>query len=172
MSVPESLQTLNFSMIHAAAPSGLSYSAQATGCAPVIHALHHGSDLITPVKPDTIAKSIAIGNPADGYQVIQSIRETGGTGVAVTDHQIVDAIQLLAETEGIFTEPAGGTTLAGAVELVRRGVIASEESVVVCVTGNGYKTGEVVQGRLTPPVRLSRAFKEFEAWWETRQVIA
>ena len=87
-------------------------------------------------------------------------------------HKILDAIQLLAETEGIFTEPAGGTTLAATIELVRRGVIASDESVVVCVTGNGYKTAEVVQGRLTPPVRLSRAYKEFEAWWEMRQAIA
>jgi threonine synthase len=148
------------------------HAAQAAGCAPVVNAIEAGLEHPEPVRPDTIAKSIAIGNPADGYQVIQSIRETGGTGAAVTDQQIVDAIQLLAETEGIFTEPAGGTTLAAAVELVRRGVIASDESVVVCVTGNGYKTGEVVQGRLTPAVRLSRAFKEFEAWWETRQAIA
>jgi threonine synthase len=91
--------------------------------------------------------------------------------VLASDAGIIDAIQLLAETEGIFTEPAGGTTLAAAIELVRRGVIAPDESVVVCVTGNGYKTGEVVQGRLRPPVRLSRAFKEFESWWETLQAI-
>ncbi len=148
------------------------HAAQAAGCAPVVRALDAGLDYPEPVRPDTIAKSIAIGNPADGHQVIQSIRETGGAGAAVTDQQIVDAIQLLAETEGIFTEPAGGTTLAGTLELVRRGVITPDESVVVCVTGNGYKTGEVVQERLTPPVRLSRAYKEFEAWWETRQVIA
>ena len=134
--------------------------------------LEAGLDHPEPVRPDTIAKSIAIGNPADGYHVVQTVRETGGTGAAVTDQQLVHAIQLLAETEGIFTEPAGGTTLAAAIELVRRGVIARDESVVVCVTGNGYKTGEVVQGRLTPAVRLSRAFKEFEAWWETRQAIA
>lgn len=148
------------------------HAAQAAGCAPVVNALDAGLDHPEPVRPNTIAKSIAIGNPADGYQVIQTIRETGGTGAAVGDPEIVDAIQLLAETEGIFTEPAGGTTLAAAIELVRRGVIAPDESVVVCVTGNGYKTGEVVQGRLQPPVRLSRAFKEFESWWETRQAIA
>jgi threonine synthase len=148
------------------------HAAQAAGCAPVVNALEAGLDHPEPVRPNTIAKSIAIGNPADGYQVIQTIRETGGTGAAVGDPEIVDAIQLLAETEGIFTEPAGGTTLAAAIELVRRGVIAPDESVVVCVTGNGYKTGEVVQGRLRPPVRLSRAFKEFENWWEMRQAIA
>ena len=124
------------------------------------------------MRPDTIAKSIAIGNPADGYQVVRTVRDTGGTGVAVTDNQIVEAIRLLAETEGIFTEPAGGTTLAAAIDLVRGGTIARDESVVVCVTGNGYKTAEVVQGRLTAPVRLSRAFKDFEAWWESRAAIA
>jgi threonine synthase len=148
------------------------HGAQAAGCAPVVNALEAGLDHPEPVRPDTIAKSIAIGNPADGYQVIQTIRETGGTGAAVADTAIVDAIQLLAETEGIFTEPAGGTTLAATIELVRRGVIAEDESVVVCVTGNGYKTAEVVQGRLREPVRLSRAFKEFESWYEAREAIA
>ena len=123
------------------------------------------------MRPNTIAKSLAIGNPADGYQVLETVRSTGGTGAAVSDEQIIDAIQLLAETEGIFTEPAGGTTLAATIELVNRGVIAKDESVVVCVTGNGYKTSEVVQERLTAPVHLSRAFKDFEAWWESRQQV-
>jgi threonine synthase len=148
------------------------YAAQAAGCAPVVRALDQGLDHTEPVRPDTIAKSIAIGNPADGYQVIQAVRSTGGTGAAVADEQIVDAIQLLAETEGIFTEPAGGTTLAATIDLVRRGVIPRDESIVVCVTGNGYKTAEVVANRLAAPVRLSRAFKEFEAWHEARQAIA
>jgi threonine synthase len=148
------------------------YAAQAAGCAPVVRALDQGLDHTEPVRPDTIAKSIAIGNPADGYQVIQAVRSTGGTGAAVTDEQIVDAIQLLAETEGIFTEPAGGTTLAATIDLVRRGAIPRDESIVVCVTGNGYKTAEVVANRLTAPVRLSRAFKEFEAWHESRQALA
>jgi threonine synthase len=148
------------------------YAAQAAGCAPVVRALDQGLDHPEPVRPDTIAKSIAIGNPADGYQVIQAVRSTGGAGAAVTDQQIVDAIRLLAETEGIFTEPAGGTTLAATIDLVRRGTIPRDESIVVCVTGNGYKTAEVVADRLTAPVRLSRAFKEFEAWHESRQAIA
>jgi threonine synthase len=148
------------------------HAAQAAGCAPVVHALDVGLEHPEPVRPNTIAKSIAIGNPADGYQVIQSVKETGGAGAAVTDVEIVDAIRLLAETEGIFTEPAGGTTLAAAIDLVRRGIIPSDESIVVCVTGNGYKTAEVVADKVTAPVRLSRSFKSFEAWHESRVALA
>ena len=148
------------------------HAAQAAGCAPVVNALEAGADHTELVRPDTIAKSIAIGNPADGHQVLESVRGTGGSGAAVSDEQIIDAIQLLAETEGIFTEPAGGTTLAATVDLIKRGVIQGDESVVVCVTGNGYKTADVVQDRLASPVRLSRAFKEFETWWEGRQAVA
>jgi threonine synthase len=85
------------------------------------------------------------------------------------DDQIIDAIRLLAETEGIFTEPAGGTTLAGAIDLIQRGVISSDESIVVCVTGNGYKTAEVVTDKLAEPVYLGRGFREFEAWYEGRK---
>jgi threonine synthase len=147
------------------------HAAQAAGCAPVVNAIHEGNDYPDPVKPDTIAKSIAIGNPADGYQVVQTVKATGGTGTAVSDAQIVDAIRLLAETEGIFTEPAGGTTLAGTIDLVNRGVIGADESVVICITGNGYKTAEVVTGKLAQPVHLSRAFKDFEAWQESRQAL-
>jgi threonine synthase len=148
------------------------HAAQAAGCAPVVRALESGAEHPEPVRPDTLAKSIAIGNPADGYQVLQTVRGTGGSGAAVSDADIVAAIHLLAETEGIFTEPAGGTTLAGAIDLIKRGAIGPDESVVVCVTGNGYKTTEVVAGQLVEPVRLSRAFKEFEAWWEGRKAIA
>jgi len=148
------------------------YAAQAAGCAPVVRAIDQGLDYPEPVRPDTIAKSIAIGNPADGYQVIRAVRDTGGTGAAVSDEQIVDAIRLLAETEGIFTEPAGGTTLAAAIDLVNRGAIPRDESLVVCVTGNGYKTAEVVANKLASPVRLSRGFKDFEAWYESRAAIA
>jgi threonine synthase len=148
------------------------HAAQAAGCAPVVRALDAGLEHPELVRPDTIAKSIAIGNPADGYQVLQTVRATGGSGTAVSDDQIVDAIRLLAETEGIFTEPAGGTTLAGTIDLIQRGLIGPDDSVVVCVTGNGYKTAEVVSGRLAEPVRLGRGFREFEGWWERRQAIA
>jgi threonine synthase len=148
------------------------YAAQAAGCAPVVQALDAGLDYPEPVRPNTIAKSIAIGNPADGYQVIECVKATGGTGAAVSDEAIVSAIQLLAETEGIFTEPAGGTTLAATIDLIKRGVIPRDESIVVCVTGNGYKTAEVVADKLTTPVKLSRAFKEFEAWYASREALA
>jgi threonine synthase len=148
------------------------HAAQAAGCAPVVHALDTGLDHPEPVRPNTIAKSIAIGNPADGYQVIESVKATGGAGAAVTDTEIVEAIRLLAETEGIFTEPAGGTTLAAAIDLVKRGVIPPNESIVVCVTGNGYKTAEVVAETVTRPVRLTRAFKDFESWHESRAAMA
>jgi len=148
------------------------YAAQAAGCAPVVHALDAGLEHPEPVRPNTIAKSIAIGNPADGYQVIESVKATGGAGAAVTDKEIVEAIRLLAETEGIFTEPAGGTTLAATIDLVKRGVIPTNESIVVCVTGNGYKTAEVVADTVTRPVRLTRAFKDFESWHESRAAMA
>jgi threonine synthase len=148
------------------------HAAQAAGCAPVITALESGAEHPELVRPNTIAKSIAIGNPADGYQVLKTVRETGGSGAAVSDTDIVAAIRLLAETEGIFTEPAGGTTLGGTIDLIRRGVIGRDDSVVVCVTGNGYKTAEVVTGELAEPVRLSRAFKDFEAWQESRRALA
>jgi threonine synthase len=148
------------------------HAAQAAGCAPVVRALEAGLEHPELVRPDTIAKSIAIGNPADGYQVLKSIRSTGGTGAAVTDKQIIEAIQLLAETEGIFTEPAGGTTLAATIDLIRRGVIGPGESTVVCITGNGYKTTDVVASLMTEPVRLGRGFKEFEGWFESRQALA
>ena len=139
------------------------YSAQAAGCAPVIQALHRGADLITPVKPATIAKSIAIGNPADGYYVLKAVRETGGWGEAVTDAEIVDAIRLLARTEGIFTEPAGGTTVAVTKKLVEQGRIPRDESIVVCVTGNGYKTLEAVDGAVEQPFTIGSRLADFDA---------
>ena len=148
------------------------HAAQAAGCAPVVNAINEGLEYPEPVRPDTIAKSIAVGNPADGFQVIEAVRSTGGAGAAVSDRQIVDAIQLLAETEGIFTEPAGGTTLAATIDLVRRGLIDRDDPVVVCITGNGYKTTEVVQDRTLKPVSLGRGFKDFEAWFEARKATA
>jgi threonine synthase len=138
------------------------HAAQPAGSAPVVRALEAGLEFPDPVKPDTIAKSLAIGNPADGFQVVKVVKETGGSGAMVSDDEILDAIDLLACTEGIFTEPAGGTTLAAARALVRRGVIKSNESVVVCITGNGYKTAEVMGDRVEQPVRIGRALSDFE----------
>ena len=139
------------------------YGAQAGGCAPVVQALHKHTDLISPVKPATIAKSIAIGNPADGYYVLKAVRESGGWGESVTDEEIVDAIQLLARTEGIFTEPAGGTTVAVTRKLVAQGRIPQDESIVICVTGNGYKTLEAVIDGVEQPSRIPARLADFDA---------
>ena len=144
------------------------HAAQAAGCAPVIQALEQGVEYPEPVRPDTIAKSIAIGNPADGFQVLRTIRDTGGSGAVATDPEIVDAIGLLARTEGIFTEPAGGTTLAVLIKLIKSGVIPQDEAVVLCITGNGYKTSDVVTDAVREPTRLGRTLKEFEAFFASR----
>jgi len=139
------------------------HGAQASGSAPVIQALHKGTDLIIPVKPQTIAKSIAIGNPADGFYVLKAIRESGGWGESVTDAEIVDGIRLLARTEGIFTEPAGGTTVAVTRKLIAQGRIPRDESIVICVTGNGYKTLEAVIDSVEQPSRIAARLGDFDA---------
>jgi threonine synthase len=138
------------------------HAVQAAGSAPVVRAFHDGAEFPEPVKPNTIAKSIAIGNPADGYHVLQALRETHGSATMVSDEEILQAIQLLAETEGIFTEPAGGATLAGAITLVREGTIAKGQPTVVCITGNGYKTADVLEGRTERPTLLGKGLSEFE----------
>jgi threonine synthase len=138
------------------------HAAQPAGSSPVINALDAGLEFPEPVKPDTIAKSLAIGNPADGFQVVKVVHETGGAGASATDPEILDAVQLLAQTEGIFTEPAGGTTLAVTRKLIKQGVIKRNQSVVVCITGNGYKTAEVMMGRVAQPTRIGRSLADFE----------
>jgi len=138
------------------------YSAQAGGCAPVVNAIHRESELIEPVKPDTIAKSIAIGNPADGYYVLGAVRKSGGWGDSATDDEIVEGIKLLARTEGIFTEPAGGTTVAVTKKLIEKGRIPRDESIVICVTGNGYKTLEAVMDRVEEPHVIGARLGEFD----------
>jgi threonine synthase len=138
------------------------HAAQPSGSAPVIRALESGLEFPEPVKPATIAKSLAIGNPADGFQVVRVVKETGGAGAMVSDEEILDAIDLLARTEGMFTEPAGGTTLAATRVLIERGVIQPDESVVICITGNGYKTAEVMRDRVAEPTRIGRSLADFE----------
>jgi threonine synthase len=138
------------------------YSAQAAGCAPIINALHKGIDLVTPVKPHTIASSIAIGNPADGYYVIQAVKDSGGWGESATDEEILEGIKLLARTEGIFTEPAGGTEVAVAKKLIESGRIPRDESIVVSITGNGYKTLETVVSSVEKPFTIDAALENFD----------
>jgi threonine synthase len=139
------------------------HGAQAAGCSPVVRALETGAQEITPQKPKTIARSIAIGSPADGPYALRAIRDSGGHGAAPEDGEILDAVQLLARTEGIFTEPAGGCTLAAAIRLLESGRIPKDEPICVCITGNGLKTVEVLQGRLpeSPPIEATlEAFSE------------
>ncbi|OGP21823.1 MAG: threonine synthase [Deltaproteobacteria bacterium GWA2_55_10] len=138
------------------------YGAQATGCSPIINAVKEGSELIRPVRPNTIAKSLAIGNPADGYYSAKVMRESGGWGESVTDEEIIAAMKLLAETEGIFAETAGGVTLGSAMKLIEAGRISRDESLVICITGNGLKTQEALEGKLNQPTIINARLQEFD----------
>lgn len=138
------------------------FAAQATGCSPVTTAIKKGADFITPVKPNTIAKSIAIGNPADGYYGIKVANESGGYGEDVTDPEIVDGMKLLAETEGIFTETAGGVTVAVTQKLVQQGRIKPDELTVICITGNGLKTLEAIYDSYPDPAVIEPNVNSFE----------
>ncbi|MGH7198107.1 MAG: threonine synthase [Candidatus Omnitrophota bacterium] len=138
------------------------YGAQAEGCSPVVTAMKEKSEIIKPVKPKTIAKSLAIGNPADGIYAIDAMKESGGTAEAVTDQEIIEGIKLLASTEGIFTETAGGVTVATAKRLVEQGVIPRDESCVISITGNGLKTQEAVSDHVGKPYRIKPNMDAFE----------
>lgn len=139
------------------------YGAQATGCSPISTAVKNGWDIFKPVKPNTIAKSLAIGNPADGFYAARTVKETGGWCEDVSDDEVIKAIRLLAETEGIFAETAGGVTLGCAQKLIAQGKIPKGESIVICVTGNGLKTQEAVVGHLGQPPVIKPSLTEFEA---------
>jgi len=136
--------------------------AQAEGCSPIAQAFREGRDFISPVKPDTIAKSIAIGNPADGVYALELARKTNGNIESVNDAEIIAGMKLLAETEGIFTETAGGTTIATLQKLVEAGKIDPDEVTVVYITGNGLKTLEAVKGELGEPFTIDPKLDEFE----------
>lgn len=125
--------------------------AQAEGCGPIVNTYKENSDFVKPVKPDTIAKSLAIGNPADGIYAVNTVRKSGGVGEHATDDEIVKAIKLLASTEGIFTETAGGVTLAATKKLIDDGHIGRDERIVVAITGNGFKTIEALENKTDDP---------------------
>jgi len=143
--------------------------AQAAGCSPIAQAFAQGQDFIAPVKPNTIAKSIAIGNPADGPYALDVARRSGGSITAVSDGEIVSAIKLLAETEGIFTETAGGTTIAVLKKLAESGQIASDETTVVYITGNGLKTTEAVSDAIGTPYQIDARLESFNRAWDQAQ---
>ncbi len=136
--------------------------AQATGCSPVATAFAEGSDAIRPQKPSTIAKSVAIGNPADGWYALDVVRQTGGGFGSVSDDEIVEGIRLLARTEGIFAETAGGVTIATLAQLARSGVVRPDEKVVAYVTGNGLKTTDAVAPHVGPTATIQPTIESFE----------
>jgi threonine synthase len=137
--------------------------AQAVGCSPVAQAFAAGWDLVKPVKPNTIAKSLAIGNPADGVYALDEVRTSGGSFAAVTDEEIIAGIHLLARTEGIFAETAGGVTIATLAQLAASGVVRPDERVVAYVTGNGLKTVEAVAPHFGPTATIAASAAAFAA---------
>lgn len=145
------------------APAVRVSGAQAAGCSPVATAWSEDTDTIKPVKPSTIAKSLAIGNPADGYFAIDAVRSTGGEFAAVTDDEVVEGMQLLAQTEGIFAETAGGVTIASLKRLAESGVVRPDERVVVYITGHGLKTLEAVAPHGSPTAVIAPNLDAFHA---------
>ncbi|HLJ65855.1 MAG TPA: threonine synthase [Chloroflexota bacterium] len=147
--------------------------AQAEGCAPVVRAFRGGAEEVQPVVPRTIARSLAIGDPADGFYALRAIRASGGVAEDASDAEIVDGIRLLARTEGIFTETAGGTVIAAARRLREQGLLDRDERTVLCITGNGLKTPEVLDGSSFSTIHLTQAsLGAFEARIEEREEVA
>ncbi len=146
------------------------YGAQATGCSPISTAFKNDWEMFKPVKPDTIAKSLAIGTPADGYYAMNIIRESGGVAEDVSDAEIVDAIELLARTEGIYTETAGGVTLGVTKKLIDQEKIPRDEPIVVSITGNGLKTQDAVEGRLGKPQVIDPTLEDFEELYSSKKL--
>jgi len=144
--------------------------AQALGCSPVATAFADGADHVRPVKPATIAKSLAIGNPADGWYALEVVRRTDGAVESVSDDEIIDGIRLLARTEGIFAETAGGVTVATLAKLAAAGVVRSDERVVVYVTGSGLKTVEALAGRVGPSATIAPTLEAVERLIEDEQL--
>ena len=144
------------------------FGAQATGCSPISSAVKRGLARFEPQKPNTIARSLAIGNPADGPYAIELIRESGGWAEDVSDPEIIAAIKLLAETEGVFTETAGGVTAGVAQKLIREGRIHPDETTVVCITGNGLKTTDAIAAEFPVAEAIAPRLDAFEAYLESQ----
>lgn len=138
------------------------FGAQASGCQPIVDAFERGDHEIHPVKPNTIAKSLAIGNPADGFFASKMIAESGGRAIGVSDEEIVDAMKLLAESEGIFAETAGGVSVAVARRLAKDGLLPKHGTTVIAITGNGLKTAEAIEPVLKSVPRIAAKISDFE----------
>ena len=147
------------------------FGAQATGCSPISTAVKNGTDVIEPQRPATIARSLAIGNPADGPYASRAIRASGGWAEDVSDVEIVSAIQELAETEGIFTETAGGVTTAVTARLYAHGRISPDELTVTCITGNGLKTTDCLQDAYEPGQAIRPRLTDFENFVDERNAV-
>ncbi len=148
------------------------HGAQATGCNPITSAQKAGLDFFKPVKPNTIAKSLAIGTPADGFYALKVMKETGGHGEDVTDDEIREGIRLLAECEGIFAETAGGVTVGVAKKLIAQGKIPAGDSAVLCITGNGLKTLDAVVGHVGETREIRPSLREFESLLDISKKLA
>jgi len=146
------------------------FGAQATGCSPISTAVKAGNAEIEPQKPSTIARSLAIGNPADGHYAIKTITESGGWAEDVSDPEIVECIQLLAETEGVFTETAGGVTVGCARKLYQQDRIQPDETTVLCITGNGLKTTDVLHGKYAAEEPIRPRLAEFESYLQRAEL--
>jgi threonine synthase len=144
------------------------FGAQATGCSPISTAVKQCSSEIEPQRPKTIARSLAIGNPADGHYALKAITQSGGWAEDTSDPEIVSAIQLLAESEGIFTETAGGVTVGAARKLIQQDRILPDETTVVCITGNGLKTTDVLADAYEAETPIAPKLAEFEAYLATK----
>ncbi|MGC8976019.1 MAG: threonine synthase [Candidatus Ratteibacteria bacterium] len=138
------------------------YAAQPEGCSPIVKAIKENTEIIKPVKPNTIVKSLAIGNPADGVYAVRSVKESGGYGEEVSDEEVIEGIRILAETEGIFTETAGGVTVAVTKKLLEKGIIPPDESIVISITGNGLKTTEPLYDKISQVIKIKPNLEAFE----------
>ena len=144
------------------------HCAQPEGCSPISTAILSNSDFIKPVKPKTIAKSLAIGNPADGYYAKDIVKKSGGSAAVVSDYEIQEGIKLLARTEGIFTETAGGVTVACTKKLILSGAIGPDDEVVIAITGNGMKTQEAIQDVIGDVIPIDPTMSSFEKVLQAR----
>jgi threonine synthase len=145
---------------------------QALGCSPIAEAYGRGSYNIRPQKPDTIAKSLAIGNPADGYYALKTMHDSNGGAVAIPDEEVIQGIKLLAETEGIFAETAGGVVIGGLKRLAESGAVHRDEVTVAFITGAGPKTLEAVTPVLDPALTIQPTIEAFESAYAVRAPVA
>jgi threonine synthase len=139
------------------------YGAQASGCAPIVHLVQRGGAQIEPVVPNTVCRSLAIGNPADGPFAAHAIRDSGGWASAVSDAELVEGIRFLAQDAGVFAETAGGVTVAAALALARSGRLRPDDEVVLCITGHGLKTVDAVSGTLPDAPVVAPRLKDVAA---------